>query len=155
MKDELFPPFTLLAQESGGDLFRPVLFEQRVDHGALALMDGAGEGRVCQQAGIVQRIDFVSRGRRAPGRFDPGIAQQAFHAAAGLRCHDQRADALASGPASPAGTVQQRGRIARQVCVDDETQIVEVEATRSSTGVCAKRNSWTALPSQIQPLKTV
>ncbi len=118
----------MAAHECGGNLFGAISVDQGAGEFGFVGAGVFGEDRVGHQARIIERIDFVRRRRFAPARFDLGIAQQALDAAAGTRGDQQGADAFATSPAGAARTVEQGGRIARQVCMDDEAEVLEVKA---------------------------
>ncbi len=124
----------MAAHEGGGDLFGAIGIDQGAGEFSLIGRGIFGEDRVSHQARIIERVDFVRRRRFAPAGFDLGIAQKALDAAAGTRGDQQGADALAARAACAARAVQQGGRIAWQVGVDDEAEVLEIQAAGGDVG---------------------
>ena len=126
--------FALGAHKSGSHGGSPVLGEELLDQQLLVLGRGLAEGGVRQEAGIILAGDLVCRGRLAPGCGNLRVAEEALHAAARLGGDQQRADALATGPARAARAVEQGGRIARQVRMDHEAEVLQVKSAGGNVG---------------------
>ena len=65
---------------------------------------------------------------------DTGQLQQQFRAAFARRSHQQDADALAAGTAGAAGTMLHHLRVVRQIGVNDEIKVRQINAARRHVG---------------------
>ena len=121
------------ADEGGGDLFGAETVEER--RGELGLVAGRlGQRRMVEDAGVVARLHRLGRGRRAPVGDHLGAGEEALRLLELGGRDDQRRDALAPGAAGAAGAVQQRLGVGRQVGVDDEVEVRQVDAARGDVG---------------------
>ncbi len=122
------------ARERGGDLFGRALGEKRLAHGHVFLRGLFGEGRILHDPLAVALADVFRRGRARPFHIDAGRLHEAFGLAAAGVGHEQDADALAARAAGAAAAVKQRLVVVRQVGVDDEAEIRQVDAAGRDVG---------------------
>ncbi|MNZ92091.1 hypothetical protein D3C78_1111020 [compost metagenome] len=120
--------------ESGGDLFRAMLFQELGDEIAFVVGYSLGQRRIGQKPGAVALDDLFGGRRTNPCWADLGALKQAFCLAALVDRHHDGANALLTGAAGTAGTVQKRFGIGRQVGVYDEFETRQVDAARGNVG---------------------
>ena len=116
------------------DLFRRTLGEQRARQRQIVFGRLLGEEHVFHHALLIEHADFIDARCHAPCRIDSGITQQGLGTAATRRRHQQDTDALASGAAGAAGTMLHHFSIVRQISMNDEAKIWEIDAARGNVG---------------------
>jgi hypothetical protein len=130
--------------------FGAVLFQKGRHHGLLVITDLGLERRISHQPLVIAGQDLVRRRWAGPGSGNAGIRKQPLRAAAGVVGNDQRRNALAAGAAGAARPVQQSFRCLRQVGMNDQFQIGQVETAGGDIGCNANLR-----PAIAQGLKSV
>src|SRR5690606_23433509 len=120
--------------EGGGELFVGKTLGELLRKLPVVVGDGGGEGGVFKQPLAVLRANFIGGRRAAPGRFDACGGEHLFGAPPLCVGDEQDGDALPSGAPGAARTVEQRLLVCRQVGVDDEPEVGQVEAARGDVG---------------------
>ena len=117
-----------------GDVLGRTLGEQRPRQRQIVVGGLLREQRIPQHALLIELANFI-RGRScAPDRIDAGQIQQQFRAPLSCHSHQQYADALAARTSSAARTMLHHLGVVRQICVNDEIQIGQVNAARCNVG---------------------
>ncbi len=97
---------------------------------------------------MVALVDGIGIRRWHHGRRQLGALQQALGGAAARCRHDQYADALAPGASGAAAAMQKRLGIVRQVGVDNEVEIGQIDTARRNIGCNA--DTGTAIAHRLQ-----
>ncbi|GAV36504.1 hypothetical protein ROTAS13_04191 [Roseomonas sp. TAS13] len=123
------------ADQGGGDRLGRVLLQQAAGQRQIVLRRLLGDqlAGLDGQALVVLGADRLGGRRWPPARLHPGGGQQPLPGAAVIG-HQQHADALPPGPAGAAGTVGQGLGVARQLGMDHQPQIRQVDAARRHVG---------------------
>ena len=122
------------ADQGGGELFGRDGLGELLRDALVFVGDGGAERRVGEQALAVLLADFLGGRRAAPGRFDVGGGEHLLGAAAlGVR-DEEDGHALLAGAAGAARAVEQGRLVGRQVGVDDEAEVGQVEAAGGDVG---------------------
>jgi hypothetical protein len=87
-----------------------------------------------QEAFVVTPLYVISAWCVRPCGLYLGIAKQAFDAPARLERHDQDTDTFPASAAGSATAVKQAFTIGREVGVDDEIEIWQIQTSRSDIG---------------------
>jgi hypothetical protein len=124
----------LLAQIGTGDLFGRQLLQQFGDDGSFSLIGRQRCSRRFEDFFAIPRFDRGDRGRRLRRRIEIGELEDARRSSPPMRRHDQYADALASSAARTARPMQQRIGIARNIGVDHQVEIGQIDAARRHVG---------------------
>ena len=118
------------AQEGAGDQGRVMLGQQLLCERCLILLQREGPIGVVQQARLIRLQDGVGGGGFHPIGGDLGPFQDARGLAHGAGRHDQRADPLATRAPRPARAVQQAFGVGRQIRMDHQRQVWQVDPAR-------------------------
>jgi hypothetical protein len=123
------------AGEGGGDLLGAPLGEERAADGEILLRGLLGQERgIAHQPLPITCPDRIRRWRGRPGGPDPrGLQQPLGTPPPGVR-HEQHGGALATRPAGAAAPVQQHLAVVRQVGMDDEPEVRQVDTARRHIG---------------------
>ena len=121
-------------QVGGRHRLRRPRLEQTRGEGRLVLGDPGVPARIAQQPVLVAAQDLLGARRGRPLGGDAGAGQQALRPAQRLRRHDQGRDALPPGTAGPAGAVQKPLCVRRQLGVDDQVEVRQVDPPRGDVG---------------------
>ena len=139
------------ADEGSGELVDAMGRNQPFGQRTLIIARRQRKDRIGQQALIVAARHFLGRRRTRPGGGHGSTGQQALGLAALVDGYDQRADALATGAAGTARTVQQRLGIGRQIGMDDELEARQVDA--AGCDVCRHANTGTPVAHCLQRMR--
>ena len=119
-----------LAQKGDGNRLGVVARQQLGRERALRLGGFPAEVRILQNALPVQGQDLIGRRGLAPACFDARIRQQAFGMTPAGVGHDQGRHTFASGAAGSATPMQERFRILRQIGVNHQFQVRQIDPAR-------------------------
>ena len=92
------------------------------------------EQRIAQHALLIELANFIRRGGRAPDDVDACQIKQQFRAPLSGGRHQQDADALAARTAGAAGAMLHDLGVIRQICVNDEVKVRQIDAARRHVG---------------------
>ena len=127
-------PRAIEPRQRRGDVLRRPLGEQGLRQRQILGRRLLRKQRIFQHALLIELANFIRLGRRAPDRIDAGQVQQHFGAALARRRHQNDADALAARAAGAAGAMLHDFRIVRNIGVDDEIEVRQVDAARGDVG---------------------
>ena len=127
-------PRAIEPRQRRGDILRRALGEQRLRQHQILRRGLFGEQRILQHALLVELADFIGLRRGAPDRVDAGEIEQHFRAPLARRRHQQNADALAAGAAGAAGAMLHHFRIVRDIGMDHEIEVRQIDAARGDVG---------------------
>ena len=91
-------------------------------------------GQVPPQPLLIERANLLRRGRRRPGHLGACLAQNPLGAALARGGHQQDAHAFSTGASGAPAAVLKDLRVVRQVGVNDEAHLWQVEPARSHIG---------------------
>jgi len=121
-------------RQQAGDLLRCLALQQQPGDFAVLLADRLGELRIGEEAVAIEVADRLGARRRRPLRHDARFRQQPFRLLAPRRRHQQAGDALAAGPPGAARAVLEHLAVVRQIGVDDQIEIGQIDAARRHVG---------------------
>jgi hypothetical protein len=121
------------ADQGGGDLLGRLLGEQPAPELAILLLDLDRLEQGGEQPLVVGGAIVLGRRRLDPFDLDPRAASTDSTRGGADRGRQHR-DALLAGAAGAAGAVLQRLGVARQLDMDDERQVGQVDAARGDVG---------------------
>ena len=127
-------PRAIEPRQRRGDILGRPFGKQRLRQNKILGRRLLREQIVAQHALLIELANFIRLRRGAPDRVDAGKIQQHFRAPPSRRRHQQDADTLAAGPAGPAGAMLHNFRIVRNIGVDHEIEVRQIDAARRHVG---------------------
>ena len=121
-------------QAGSGDGPRPVQGKNTVGEGRLVLGQLVRPGGIGKEPLLVAAADLFGTGRARPLGHDARILQKPLDQAGGFGRDDERRQPLAPRTARPARSVQQGLAVRRQLGMDDEFEVRQVDAAGGHVG---------------------
>ena len=136
-----------------GDILGRPLGKQRARQCQIILGRLLREESILQHALLIELADLVRLGSHAPDGVDAGLVEHQFCAPTARGGHQQYAHALSARTAGTAGTMLHNFRIIRQICMNDETKVRQVDAARRHVGGHA--DARTSVPQSLQRVRSL
>ena len=141
------------ADQGGGDPFGGPAIQQHTAQRQVLLAGLLGQDRLGQEALLVPRADQLGARRVTPAGVQTGRCQQLLGPAPLGEGHQQDGGALPPGAPGPSAAVQQRLLIGRQVGMDHEVEVWQIEPAGCHVGGDA--DAGAAIPQGLQGCRTL